>query len=305
MYFINNIEINYFILFKMPRKKSEKDEHGKDIILPKTYILLDISYFIFYRYYALIGWWKLAMPDDELGIPIENDEFVKKFKKTFIDKIKEIPKKLKIMNYEVIAASDCSKKDIWRHQLFDKYKENRVYEDDFLGGPFFKLGFDILNEMNIKRMCHPHLEADDCIAITAKKLLSTESSGGLPCNILIVANDMDYLQLSCPRITLMNLKYKYLTDNKKWSGIPEKDLFCKIVMGDKSDNIPSIFKKCGPKTAEKCYEDREYFKDLLKKEDAEERYMQNTKLVDFNEIPDNLIQEFLQTYNDLFNSPFC
>ena len=29
-----------------------------------TYILIDISYFIFYRYYALIGWWKLAKPDE-------------------------------------------------------------------------------------------------------------------------------------------------------------------------------------------------------------------------------------------------
>ena len=43
-----------------------------------TYILLDTSYLIFYRYYALIGWWKLAYPDDELGNPIENEEFVNK-----------------------------------------------------------------------------------------------------------------------------------------------------------------------------------------------------------------------------------
>ena len=28
----------------------------------------------------------------------------------------------------------------------------------------------------------------------------------------------------------------------------EKNLFCKIVIGDKSDNIPGIFNKCGIKT---------------------------------------------------------
>ena len=31
-------------------------------------------------------------------------------------------------------------------------------------------------------------------------------------------------------------------------------------MGDKSDNIPSAFPKCGPKTALKCAEDPEFFK---------------------------------------------
>ena len=56
-------------------------------------IMIDLSYFIFYRYYALMGWWKLAKPDDILGNPIENEEFVEKFKKTFVDKINEIPKK--------------------------------------------------------------------------------------------------------------------------------------------------------------------------------------------------------------------
>lgn len=39
-------------------------------------------------------------------------------------------------------------------------------------------------------------------------------------------------------------------------------------MGDSSDNISSVFKKCGPKTAIKCYDEPEYFNAKLKKEDA-------------------------------------
>ena len=115
----------------------------------KTYILIDMSYFIFYRYYALMGWWKLAKPEDPLGNPIENTEFVEKFKKTFVDKLKEIPKKLKIKNYTIIAAADCPRLNIWRHTQFDKYKENRVTDDTFLGGPFFELAFNILRELNV------------------------------------------------------------------------------------------------------------------------------------------------------------
>jgi 5'-3' exonuclease len=253
------------------------------------YILIDISYFIFYRYYALIAWWKLAKQDDPLGIPIDTPEFVEKFKKTFIDKINEIPKKLKIKHYEFIAASDCHRQDIWRHKLYNEYKANRVYDDEFMGGPFFKLGLDILKELNIKTLYHPSLEADDCIAIATKNLLLKNPD----INILIVANDMDYLQLASTQVKLMNLKYKYLTDNKKWSGDPKQDLFCKIVMGDKSDNIPSIFKKCGPKTAEKCYKNPEYFLEQLKKENAQTNFERNTKLVDFNEIPEEFSNTLL------------
>ena len=265
----------------------------------KNYILIDLSYFIFYRYYALIGWWKLAKEDDPLGIPIENEEFVEKFKKTFIDKLKEIPKKLKLesksksepKNYTIIVASDCPRQKIWRHNYGEKYKENRVYDDGFLGGPFFKLGFDIIDELKIVRLSHQYLEGDDCIAIFAKDLLKVN----LDYTVFIVANDMDYLQLASEQIKLINLKYKYLTDNKKWSNNPKKDLFCKIVMGDKSDNIPSIFKKCGPKTAEKYYENPELFKKQLEKENSYERYERNKKLIDFNEIPEELISEFRKT----------
>lgn len=255
----------------------------------KTIILVDISYFIFYRYYALIGWWKLAKQDDVLGVPIDNIEFVNKFRKTFIDKLKEIPKKLKIKDFTIIVGKDCPRLSIWRHNIYDKYKVNRVYDDTFLGGPFFKLAFEIINELNIPILEHPKLEGDDCIALAVRSLQSQKNTP----EIVIITSDMDYLQLSSPKVMLINLKYKLLTDSKKWSGDPKKDLFCKIVMGDKSDDIPSIFKKCGPKTAEKYYENKELFELQLKKEDAYDKYAQNKMLVDFNEIPEELALEFL------------
>ena len=44
--------------------------------------------------------------------------------------------------------------------------------------------------------------------------------------------------------------------------------FCKIVLGDKSDNIPGIFKKCGPKTVEKLFYDSDEFLKKLNKKTA-------------------------------------
>ena len=55
-------------------------------------ILIDMSYFIFYRYFALIHWWKLAKPEEELVDPFMNQDFVDKFIKTFHEKINEICK---------------------------------------------------------------------------------------------------------------------------------------------------------------------------------------------------------------------
>ena len=67
-------------------------------------------------------------------------------------------------------------------------------------------------------------------------------------------------------------------------------------MGDTSDNIPSVFPKCGLKTAQKCIEDEEFFK---KKMDNNQTYYAqyelNEKLVSFDKIPNELVDEFLQT----------
>ena len=66
-------------------------------------------------------------------------------------------------------------------------------------------------------------------------------------------------------------------------------------MGDPSDNIKSVLKKCGLKTALKCFENREYFEDRLKKENAYDAYCFNKKIIDFNEIPKELVDEFMQS----------
>ena len=42
----------------------------------QTIILLDASYYIFYRFYALIQWWRFAKTDEPLGNPSENPEFI-------------------------------------------------------------------------------------------------------------------------------------------------------------------------------------------------------------------------------------
>ena len=264
-----------------------------------NYILIDTSYFIFYRYYALINWWKMAKKDEpQLLDPFLSEEFVEKFKKTFIDKLYEIPKKLKIKknDYIFIAALDCPRKNIWRNDLFQDYKGTREYDDTFMGGPFFEIGMQILKELNITSLKFDRLEADDCVALTCKQILEKNSNSEIQNNslkITIIASDMDYLQLLNDNINIINLKYKSITESKNASTNAEYNLFCKIVMGDKSDNIPPIFKKCGIKTAEKYYYDKELFEnELSKSATSRELFERNKKIIDFNYIPQELVNSF-------------
>lgn len=264
----------------------------EDILTKENIVFVDLSYFIFYRYYALIQWWKLAKPEEILDNPSLNEDFINKFKKTFIEKFNEIPKKLKIKNFILIGAKDCPREEIWRNHLFTQYKEQRVYDDDFMGGFFFKLAY---NEI-IPNLCPfislDNLEADDCIA-----LLTKDISRKFPDKkIFIIANDMDYLQLADDKIKIINLKFKNLQESKNSTGNKDSDLFCKIVLGDKSDNIPGIFKKCGPKTAINYFNDRNLFLETLKRENAIERFEKNNKIINFNEIPDKLQKEFYEKY---------
>ena len=145
--------------------------------MTQNFILIDGSYFVFFRYYALLNWYKLAKKDT-VETPIENKEFVEKFKKTFVSKLQEIRKKLKIENPVIIVGKDCPRNKIWRMKYLSSYKANRVYDDTFLGGPFFQCAYEeeLFKVGGAKVIFEfPTLEADDCIAIIAKNILEKSS----------------------------------------------------------------------------------------------------------------------------------
>jgi 5'-3' exonuclease len=262
-----------------------------------TFIFVDGSYYNFYRFYALINWWKNAFPEEPLDEPFQNEIFVDKFKKIFVETLQQIPKKLKLdknINPILIVGKDCKRENIWRNELFPQYKANRVQEEGFKGGPFFKMAYeeDLFIKGGAKEILkHSKLEADDCIAISVKYLIKICPS----CTIYIITSDRDYLQLNSHNVHLYNLAFKNIADNKSSTGNAASDLEIKIIMGDTSDNIPSIFPKCGPKTAQKCIQDPEFFKKkMASNSDYYKQYELNKKLVDFNNIPQELVDEFLK-----------
>ena len=262
-----------------------------------TFIFIDGSYFCFYRYHSLLTWWKNAYPEqaDVLLDPYQNEKFVEKFKKTFIENVSKLGKTLSVECPIIIVGKDCKRQDIWRTKIFPNYKGNRAngVEDGFMGGPFFKMVYEekLFIQGGAKEVLkHPHLEADDCIAITTKYLLNKYPT----CSIYIITSDKDYLQLAQERVHLFNLGFKKLTDQKSSTQNAECDLFCKIVMGDISDNITSVFPKCGPKTALKYYSNRALFEKKLEESELfKQAFNLNKTLVDFNSIPEELVEEFM------------
>ena len=255
-----------------------------------NYLFIDASYFIFFRYFSIENWFKLSHKGEEITDPINNMDFVNKFKSTFLSKINEITEKLNIDNPVIIVGKDTPQKNIWRMKHLPTYKGNRDYTN-FHGGPFFEMVYnDCLFYQAGAHMVleYDKLEADDIIAITSKYILESREDA----NIHIITSDMDYLQLQGERVKLFNLKYKSLLDSKHAHGNAELDLFIKIVTGDKSDNIKSVFKKCGPKTALKLFKDQSKFREKLEKENGKEQYELNKLLIDFNNIPKDLVDGF-------------
>lgn len=260
-----------------------------------NYILIDTSYLIFYRYFALLQWWRVAHPDDDLGNPGENKEFCEKFVKQIVECVDNIKRSLKLHSnrrqnppVKVIFARDCPRKNIWRNEYFTQYKATREKDDDFMGGEFFKMVYrDKLLERTGADMIlyENYMEADDIIAVTAN-YIKHHHQGDY--RIYIIANDMDYLQLWDNTCDIVNLQGKYLVEKKNSYRDGDKNLFMKIVLGDKSDNIQPVFKRCSVKEAESYYKDPAIFAKRVDEEDSYERLLLNKTIIDFDEIPEEL-----------------
>ncbi len=301
----------------------------------KGYLLIDGSYFVFYRFYAMMQWWKCKTKGEKLEKPIENEEFVNKFKTTFIDKIRYLCQPEfdydwgKMETIKIIVAKDCPRKTIWRMKLFEKYKGNRLTEADFIGGPFFKMAYDgLFKQAGVEHIVkYDTLEADDCIAILTKELLKDPNN-----RVKIITSDTDYLQLyndcNCKLIDkkngVHNLKIYNLRNKNNvvtfekfifrycekydqqasWKRKTYYALLYKVIHGDKSDNIPQIIKPLSTKKFNMLYElhlkDTQLMNYLKEQNDNSwENFKLNTNLINFNCIPKELRCGFLDKYENL------
>jgi len=262
-------------------------------------ILIDLSYYVFYRYFATFNWYKRQTTDNiDVENIKDNVEFMEKYAKMFEKTLLELVKKYKITSStNIVFVKDCSRDHIWRHQYYNAYKANReeksaLFNKDVFTYTYHTLIPELQQKIGFQIIGHYSLEADDVIAIITKHMFDTYTNN---VHMTIITNDNDYIQLmNIERLSkveednvlnIKNLQDKSICDRVNCSS--QTYINVKKILGDKSDNIPSIIKKCGEKTAFKLASNQDMLKNLLQKDpDAKKQYELNDLLIDFKNIPE-------------------
>ena len=281
------------------------------------YVILDTSYAIFYRFHATKRWYSFARKEDYKNCEnfFLDEVFKAKYKKLFVTMFTPLFKKYKTDFAHLIFAIDCPRSKIWRNQYIEQYKGTRVQQKgDEIIGEFFKFTYkeiipEIIKKYNAKLIKYDTLEGDDCIYI-AKQIIRHKN----PLQpIVIIGSDHDLMQLldipnnneeninNCLKeiTTIITLKDKSLKN--KSCGDSRKDLQIKILVGDKSDNIPGCFPKCGYKTALKLVNNTELLENKFNKhEGSRDIYERNKKIISFSNIPKELYEQCYSQYEHHF-----
>lgn len=191
----------------------------------------------------------------------------------------------------------CDTGKSWRKKFYDAYKGQRKAQrdkDELDYAKFFEMMETLKNEMKeyfpFVVVDINHLEADDIIGVLMTRNPEIEK--------VMVTADADYHQLMRYPNVIMYDPFKS-KEIKMTKAEAELALEKKILMGDKSDNIPAVRPRTGEKTAIKLIESGEVDLLLAGDEDFREKYEFNKKLVDLSKTPKQLIErldEYLDEY---------
>jgi len=270
-----------------------------------TLILVDASYNSFYRFFATMRWYSFAhknefkkVKDDPKYDWSSNDIFREKYEKMYFDSIEKLLTKKVIENSIVIFCEDVEQSTLWRHKLILSKEDNKQYKGErpdlkskynftqIFKDTYKKLIPKIIKEKNfpVYQLKFDETEADDIIAIICLYFKERDRNK----DIIIVSGDDDFTQLGRTNVSILDYRKKMLKTYDE-NECKEK-LRLKIIMGDKSDNIPSIFPKSRKEVSLKqrniIKESKEEMKTFLKNnKEIRERYELNEKLINFRKIP--------------------
>lgn len=253
------------------------------VVLPKgpeaPLLLLDGGYLLFYRISATESWLRNQPEDKRPANEAEHLQLLSQHLKSQLDKL---TKKFKVAPGNVLTMFDCPSAENWRNRLWPDYKGTRGDAT-----PVIRAFYEVLRETMpaygpVLRLAE--LEADDLVALTVRRIRALRPQQP----VYIFANDRDYLQLHrYPAVHLVEGAGKEIPCAPEGG---EFELWKKILMGDKSDNIPPVARGIGIKTAEKLARDPEARAKIEVKHP--DTLLRNRSLVDFDAIPDELVARF-------------
>ncbi len=269
----------------------------------KSIILVDTSYTTFHRFFATLRWFSFANKDlykehkDDNKFDWSTEPiFIEKYTKMYLESIINLVSKSVYNNSTLIFCQDAPSESLWRHEFAECYKGNRVdlsEKNNFK--PTFAYTYDTLipklveENKNIHSLKVPKMEADDLIALATRYIRHKRPNH----IVYIISGDNDFLQLGYKNLYIADYKKKELIHLSREEA--REALRQKIVSGDCSDNIPSIFvtkgntdsdRKISPKIKQKVKESKEEMKLFLaENEKARNQYEKNKKIISFRYIP--------------------
>lgn len=290
-------------------------------------VFVDTGYLYYYVIYGAFNMWSKMYPDrykqrcptepsiDDLPDLTTDDRYIMCLEKKFqhnLDKIFYIIKNKVFEGYtppgiktRIYFCNDS--KPYWRTEiLYPEYKMQRKLSRKYFntGKAFNYLSnvivpkLDIENFFGIKTLNVNGAEADDLIMVLCRNIKHN--------NNIIIGTDHDLIQvldkarmfdLIGREITTSKIAYKLVKENIEIT--PKEYLLTKFIMGDKSDNIQSVFNRCGPKTAFKLVKNTDKLRKKLISggKSAYDRLELNRNLIDAKRIPRNIQKQIIMEYS--------
>ncbi len=240
-------------------------------------VIVDMGFLLFYRYHATLRYLRCG---GKAATKVDAALFTKHLRAQLRDIADRFPG-----CGPLIVCSDAPRSTLWRSALFPAYKAKRKAAPPELGE--LALAFlAVVEERGDLLLEAPKLEADDLafLAVREARKLSEDAP------ICVISNDRDYVQL-CAHFAGVRLFDAALHPVLPTSGDPSTDFKTKLLVGDKSDNIPGV---CTPAVAKRLLvESSSTWPPPSLVDDKLQRLRTNEALMDMRLIPD----EF-QTYFD-------
>lgn len=200
---------------------------------------------------------------------------------------------------EIFFTCETKYRKSFRKDLYPGYKQQRriqkrqynvnVLLDHILNVLFPE--FEVESKYKYHILSCDGAEGDDIVACILKDHKTRYFDG------LVISSDRDFLQIDAfKQVDLFGKEVK-----RECGGVElnaKEFLLTKILLGDRSDNIPNVFAGIGEKRVLKLLGDKTKLKEMLKENKTSlEQYTLNRKLISFDYIP----QELRKAINDKLN----
>jgi 5'-3' exonuclease len=190
-------------------------------------------------------------------------------------------------------------RDNWRKSFYERYKatrNNATYVKTLFekAVPWVEKWVSQNND-SVASFFNDRFEADDWIHLAVRALFRKESP---PTEVTILASDHDFIPLlAYPGVRIVNLNEKEVCLPADYN-TPEEYLAAKVLIGDRSDNIPSVIPRCGVKTALKILRGNKLEERLVDSEKYREAWERNRRLID-----NSLLEKDAETFK-IFEDSF-